>query len=124
MGDLQWQKDRCVEWLLARWTQCVPAERTKQWAARMRVTITVEQLRATEAELGRLSDDEFCRWLLDTAEPWQQSLLWSTLQGVIRSIEGLTEFEPLRAAIALHMRDDDSLRSILRQMLAAYCPRR
>ncbi len=123
MSDLQWQKERCVEWLLATWTTCVPPERTRAWQARIAPPpLSTNQLDQTIRTLESLSDAQFGAWLLDTAEPWQQSLLWSTLRTVIRAIEGLTESGPLIAAIALHVRDKDSLRVVLLMMLQASQP--
>ena len=121
MDNVQWKNDRCVEWLLATWTTCVTPERTRAWLARIAPPpLSPDQLDQTIRTLESLSDERFCAWLLETAEPWQQSLLLSTLRRVIRAIEGLTESGPLIEAIALHVRDKDSLRVVLLRMLQAY----
>lgn len=123
MSDLQWQKDRCIDWLLVRWASCVPPERTKEWLNRIGPTIQVEQVARTMGTLSALTDDQLSPWLLEAAEPWQQSLLLTLFQRTIRAIEGLTEpGDVLIEAIALHVRDGDSLRSILLYMLQSCLP--
>ncbi|MDB5321102.1 MAG: hypothetical protein JWN40_2733, partial [Phycisphaerales bacterium] len=68
MSDLQWQKDRCVEWLLTTWTSCVPPERTRAWLARIAPKpLEIEQVVQTLDTLESLSDESFCIWLLEAA---------------------------------------------------------
>jgi hypothetical protein len=82
--------------------------------------LELDQVVQTLETLESMSDEGFATWLLETAEPWQQSLLFSVLLKVVRAVEGLTEPNSLIEAIALQMRDSDSLRTVLAAMLRPY----
>lgn len=122
MGNLQWQKDRLVEWLAGLWLGCVPVERTRQWTARMKMELSESQFQQTLCVLDNLTDAQFGPWLLDEAEPWQQALCLDALLRILGSIESALPGSPVIGAVALHVRDRDSLRSVLRLALSSYLP--
>ena len=78
-GSLQWQKQQLSEWILGLWLQAVPIDRSKAWIDRLSMQLTDAQVADTIQTLEGLSGQAFGPWLLDEAEPWQQSLLLASM---------------------------------------------